>query len=153
MLLWQHVEGRGNNWERQSERRAGRAGLSKVPNKASAFYIIFLACIYYLFGNVFSPKLFLWLWRGGRAGWRGPGPPCIHPAQPASPARGPGVTGPRGWTTALIKAAQPARPCSVSEQGMLRGWQAHKARLPQSPGPTMTPLSFLLCPGPRWVFR
>lgn len=47
------AEGGGGNWERQGAPSAGRAGLSKVLNKARAFDIIFSACVSYSFRNVF----------------------------------------------------------------------------------------------------
>lgn len=92
--------GRGSNWERQSTPRAGRAGLSKVLNQVSAFSIIFPACIYYLFENVFSPKLFPWA--GSTGCYLGQTALSLHKPPHQPPRIRAWGHGPQGWTTACV---------------------------------------------------
>ena len=122
--------GRGSNWERQSAPRASRAGLSKVLDQASAFSIIFPACIYYLFGNVFSPKLFLWAGSVGCYLGQPDNSVCTSP-HASLPVFGPGVTGPEDGPLHVLGHD----PCSVT---VIRGWLAHKVRLAQSTGLAVT---------------
>lgn len=122
--------GRGSNWERQSAPRASRTGLSKVLDQASAFSIIFPACIYYLFGNVFSPKLFLWAGSVGCYLGQPDNSVCTSP-HASLPVFGPGVTGPEDGPLHVLGHD----PCSVT---VIRGWLAHKVRLAQSTGLAVT---------------